>query len=411
MKICLISVIHLWVNPRLVKEADALVEEGHTVVAITLAQDSWSYKRDKEFCKTKSWQVIQINMVKDNLRGCVTWFFMALRQKVFFELSKIFKNDLRIAGEAYCRGYSSLLRKALNCKTDFYIAHTQAALPIAARAAEQRGVRFGFDCEDLNAEANADGGRHPLIRKNIRLLEQNYLLKAASVTAASTPMAEYLSKQYVISLPTVIHNVFPKSELKDILEPLRRPHNKRVSMVWISATIGQGRGLEMAIEAMKRLPDCELHIFGRFVDRDFEIKFKKNITQSMTNSVFIHEVIPNLSMLRGISQYDVGLALEDGSCPNLGLTLTNKFFIYLQAGLTVAASDVSGQRSFIEKHPQIGFLIMPNNSDAFCEKILEYYTDREKLAKGKQSAWELGMEKYNWEHDKQIFLKAVYESV
>jgi hypothetical protein len=35
MRVCLISSVHPWVNPRLVKEADALSDLGHEVFVVT----------------------------------------------------------------------------------------------------------------------------------------------------------------------------------------------------------------------------------------------------------------------------------------------------------------------------------------------------------------------------------------
>ena len=45
-------------------------------------------------------------------------------------------------------------------------------------------------------------------------------------------------------------------------------------------------------------------------------------------------------MVRLASQYDLGLAAEIGETPNRNISLTNKLFTYLLAGVPILASDI-----------------------------------------------------------------------
>ena len=401
MKICLISAVHVWVNPRLVKEADLLVERGHSVTVITIANDDWSEERDRELLKTKKWTVKKVVLLKSTLAGRVRWIYAALRQKLFFNLSGIFPKSLRFAAEACYRGYWLALKWALEEKADFYIAHTQAALAIAMRAAGAGGKGFGFDCEDLNALAQADGARHPQVARNIKKIEASCLEKAQYVTATSTAMAEFLVSSYGIAQPIVIHNVFSLKETAILLPPDKRSaHSEKISLVWMSATIGKGRGLEMVLTAMKKsLPDCELTVCGRFLDLKFQKKIEGLVKKGLTERVYFKKLAMPAEVFKELSRHDIGLALEDGSCLNLALTVTNKYFLYLQSGLALAVSDVPGQRSVWKEHPETGFIFPPNDVHAFAVGIREFCVDRKKLLETKQSTWKLGLETYNWEKE------------
>ena len=57
MRVCLISSIHPWVNPRLVKEADTLTSVGHDVFVVTKCVDPWSDARDQDLLQRKGWKL------------------------------------------------------------------------------------------------------------------------------------------------------------------------------------------------------------------------------------------------------------------------------------------------------------------------------------------------------------------
>jgi len=48
---------------------------------------------------------------------------------------------------------------------------------------------------------------------------------------------------------------------------------------------------------------------------------------------------------------------------------------------------------------------------AFCQKIAEYCKDKEKLVCTKQKAWELAIQKYNWDCESQTFLDTFHRAV
>ncbi len=65
------------------------------------------------------------------------------------------------AEDALCEAAPDLFRLATSKPADWFIAHTQTVLAVAARAARQCNSRLGFDCEDLLSEtshAPADAG-------------------------------------------------------------------------------------------------------------------------------------------------------------------------------------------------------------------------------------------------------------
>ena len=410
--VCLISSVHLWVNPRLVKEADALVEEGYEVTVITVSQNDWASEMDDRLLRNKKWRAIRVNLIRKNPDGRLRWFIAALRSKVCGWISRWIPGTHRLAEEGYYRAWPRVLREAVRCGADLYIAHTQGALPIAARAARRRGAPFGFDCEDLLADEIADGLRAPHIRETILMIERRYLPGAAYVSATSRAMAAHLVRKYGIVAPRVIHNVFSKRELDGIVTPEKRRAAGGLRLVWISATIGPGRGIEDAVHALALLPACcELQLFGR-MPPDYEAMLHDLLRKvGVASRVHIAPIPEPENVMQTVAGFDVGLTLDLNDCVNRSLTICNKLFLYLQGGLAIAATNTPGQREVMETIPGAGFVYEPGDHQALARGLARYVGDPAQLARAKQAAWKAGQQTYCWDKERSILLEAVRAAV
>ena len=385
MRVCLISSVHPWVNPRLIKEADALADRGHEVFVVTKRVDRWSDERDVQLLAGKPWSARRIGMMRDDPSDRWRWFSSAVRAELALRAYRAAGTG-RLAEEAYYRGFQLVLQAAIDTRADFFIAHTQGALPIAARAAARGGVGFGFDCEDLLAEEMADGLRQPALRRAILDIERTYLPKAAYVTATSHAMAAYLAELYGIPEPSVIYNVFPRAEFDGLPPPVGRPRRDTLELAWISATIGPGRGLEDAVLALARLPEAvRLTIFGRMLP-SYEPQLRALADGAGVRGRVSIQPIPHPQDVAAvIAMFDVGLSLDLNDCANRSLTICNKVFEYLQAGLVVGMTDTPGQRELIETVPSAGFVYPPGDDAALAAHLRPLVGDRRALVAAQTS--------------------------
>ncbi len=406
MRVCLISSVHPWVNPRLIKEADALAARGHDVFVVTKRVDRWSDERDVRLLRGKRWSLHRVGLMRDDPADRWRWFSSAVRAGLALRGYRALGAG-RLAEEACYRGLPHVLAAATGTRADFFIAHTQGALPIAARAAARRGVPFGFDCEDLLAEEMADGLRDPAWRSAILHIERTYLPKAAYVTATSRAMAAYLADLYGIAEPAVIYNVFPRAEFDGLQPPAARARRESLELVWMSATIGPGRGLEDAIRALAHLPEAvRLTIFGRMLPPYEPDLMALADRVGVRARVTIRPIPEPQAVAAAIALFDVGLSLDLNDCVNRSLTICNKVFEYLQAGLVVAATDTPGQREVIESVPRAGFVYPPGDDRALAQHLRAYVGDRRSLLAAQTAAWEAGRRRYNWDGDRDVFLAA-----
>ena len=410
MRICLISSVHPWVNPRLVKEADLLASLGHEVTVVTKRVDQWSDERDAPLLAIKPWKAERINLLRHDSEGQWPWLTTAVRSKAALAGYRL-TGALRLAEEGYYRGLSGVLDAALRTNADLFIAHTQGALPIAAHAAAQLGAKYAFDCEDLLAEESADGLTDPALRQAILDIERAYLPGAAYITATSRAMANHLAGVYGVK-PRVVLNVFPLDELRGIPAPRARRRAETVELVWMSATIGGHRGLEDAVRALARLPElARLTIFGR-MESAFEPVLRSLVYEHrIAHRVSIKPIPEPRLVMSTISEFDIGLTLDLNDCLNRSLTICKKVFLYLQAGLVVGATDTPGQREIIESAPRTGFLYAPGDIDALATLLDPLVTSRTRLLDAQDAAWQAGQQRYNWDRESEIFLDAVRDAV
>jgi glycosyltransferase involved in cell wall biosynthesis len=411
MRICLISSIHPWVNPRLVKEADTLSLRGHDVFVVTKRVDAWSDARDQDVLQGKSWCCLRANLLRRDKIGTKQWLLAAMRAKVALTAYALLPT-LSLAEEAYYRGFTQVLDLALSTRADLYIAHTQGALAIAARAASHSGVPYAFDCEDLLAEEAADGLRNLRIRRAILQIEQAYIPGAAYVSATSRSMATYLAERYGILKPRIIHNVFSVDELKGIAPPSHRKKNKAVEMVWMSASIGPGRGLEDVLMALPSLPEhVRLTIYGRMLPF-YQPSFRALLEGGGISDRVVVKPIPQPDQIMPtLANFDIGLTLDQNDCLNRSLTICNKVFLYLQAGLMIVATDTPGQREILDDVSRCGVLYPSGKYNLLVKRVLPYILDPRQLLEVRCAAWHSGQVRYNWEVEQSELLQAVESSV
>jgi glycosyltransferase involved in cell wall biosynthesis len=209
--------------------------------------------------------------------------------------------------------------------------------------------------------------------------------------------------------PHVVLNVFPLADLEGVARPAARRRGPMTELVWLSATVGAGRGLEDAVRALAHLPPtARLTIVGRVL-----ASYAPELTRLIEGLGLSHRVriepptlAPSL-VLSTVSRFDVGLALDSSACLNRSLTISNKVFFYLQAGLLVAATDTPGHREVLDRVPRAGVVYEPGDAVALAARLEPFVSDPATLRAAQEAAWEAGLGRYNWDRQQEVFLEAV----
>ncbi len=401
--VCLLSPAHLWVNPRIRKEADALHAAGYRVRVAYRADGP--VERDDALLAAVPWAWHRLDMSRR--RRTIRWAAATVAQRAAQALVHAGASRPSVDVAAYCRGHAALTSWAIAQRAQLYIAHTQPVLAAAAGAAQALGVPFAFDCEDLLSEETSDGGRAPWRRDLVARLERRFLPRAAYVSATSRPMADYLSRRYSLQDVRVWHNVFPTIERDGIVAPAQRPVVPAVELAWISATVGRGRGLDDVMAALRRLPaTVTLHIYGALWTGDR--RWFAHVTRGLERRVVVHPLPPAAAVVRTLARHHVGLSVDGPDCTNRALTVCNKVFLYLHAGLACVATDTPGHASVLGNlvGARADTLYPPGNVDALVA-ILQRLSAPAALVRAQNAAWLAGSTRYSWDVEREAFLGAV----
>jgi glycosyltransferase involved in cell wall biosynthesis len=405
VKVCLITTGQPSSNPRLVKEADALVEAGYEVHVVAAHWADWATEMDRGLLTSRPWKMTFIDWRREQSPWLFHW--SRARHWAARQASRVTTMDGRLAAAALARVGPEVRRAALRVPADLFIAHNLGALPAACAAAAAHSAKVGFDAEDFHSgqlSRPADAHAAAFTRD----AERRLLVRAAYVTAASAGIAEAYRDLCGIPLPTCILNVFPLQDRPSRLRPdvIRDP----IRLYWFSQTIGPNRGLEDAVRAigLLRAYPIELHVRGRwqdgYHDRLRQLAADNGVAQERLVS---HPLAAPDDMVRLAAGYDVGLALEPPVSANNDLLLSNKIFTYLLAGNAVIATRTTGQYRLMQDLHGAAAWCEPGKPGSLASALLPWLRQRNTLAQARSVAWDLGEERFNWDREKKRFVDVV----
>lgn len=403
-KICLLTPTQPSVNPRIVKEADALAEAGHQVHVLCGHTIPWADESDAAMLPNRKWTYSYVGGAPGSLRH---WWTRARHGSIRrFPPAWKWSNKLGVC--ALARISPELRAAAYEIDADLYIAHYVAALAAAGEAARRRGALLAFDAEDFESGYYAFSSGPRAVDRLTEQIEREYLRECCYVTAASEGIGAAYASKYGIAKPKTVLNVFP---LRERPAEFRETNPQGpLKLYWFSQTIGGDRGLEDVIGAMALLRDCniELHLRGRCVARYREQLLSLARAKALRSSqIQLLPPTPADEIIGLSAQYDIGLALEHPASPNRDLCLTNKIFSYLLAGNAIAATATTGQTPIVEKLGPAGFLYSPGDSEGLARGLRVWHDDRSELQRARREAWSLGSHYFNWDVEKAKLVEVV----
>ena len=384
-------------NPRLVKEADALTNAGYEVTVLYAYWNDWGTRFDRELIPTKKWKAVCIGGDPENRK--TTYFVSRIIHKTAKLINQLtggkYQAELAIARPSYF-----LMNAAKNQYADLYIGHNLGALPATVKAAKANKKPCGFDAEDFHRYEVSDDKTNPDVILKTKL-ENHYLPQTDYLAVSSAEIADAYKQLFPGKEPVVIRNVFPT-------EPGIQPHvinqDDPLKLFWFSQTIGANRGLQDIVTALETLHghSFELHLLGHYTE-----SIQAEISNNSDLKIYFHSPVLPTDLAKFASQFDIGLALEPGFSINNNFALSNKIFTYLQAGLCIIASNTIAQSSFLAAYPGIGNVYTRGDTDALNNILLYYHRHRDKLLEAQKAALSLAREKLNWETEQKKFLAAV----
>jgi glycosyltransferase involved in cell wall biosynthesis len=396
---------HLCTAPRPQKEAQTLAEAGHHVTIGGFWFDRELVERDRLLIANKKYQFEPIVDFQPTQK--LNNLSVRIRSRIAQEKFKRFG-----VFSPVLLGFdpSAMLKFARKFRADLTIVHSEAGLWVANRLLDE-GFRVGVDFEDWFSEDLLPEARSTRPIAQLKVLESRLARDCTYCLTTSHALADAMAKAYKAPKPTVIYNVFPWAERSQLDGRILDRKNINIpSLHWFSQTIGQGRGLETLFQSLEYITTpLEIHLRGNYPESSRQC-LEPLIPTGWLDRIFIHPTVSNDELLFRIAEHDIGLALECDNIPSRNLTITNKLFQYLQAGLAVIATDTDGQKEILSQHPQIGQLIPSQDPKALGAAINNLLVNPQKLATMKKAALLASQDKLSWESHEQTILEFIKRS-
>lgn len=200
------------------------------------------------------------------------------------------------------------------------------------------GSRVVYDSHELWPDRN---GRWEA-RAWLLAAEWLFVRVADEVVTVSPAIAERMARRYRIPAPTIVRNV------PDAAPAAPAPTDDHL-VVYVGALLAH-RGLEQAIDAIALVPGIRLRVIGPGgAGLIGELRARAQAA-GVGERFDVADPVPPDAVVRAIGGAAAGLSLFQPTCASHELTLPNKLFEYVAAGVPVLTSDVAESAAFVREH-------------------------------------------------------------
>lgn len=227
------------------------------------------------------------------------------------------------------------------------------------------GTAVVYDAHELWADRN---GR-PEPRWWLLACESLFVRCAHQTITASPGYAEIMARRYRIPRPKVIRNI-PANGPGDrsaLARSEASPDGGEPIAVYVGA-LTSGRGLEISIRALAQVPGARLRLVGPGHDRYRAELGELARREGVADRVELVPPVAPEQLVDAIREASVGLALIQPVCLSYRMSLPNKLFEYVTAGLPVLGSDLPSIGRLIEEH-RIGLVAQPYEAADVAAKL------------------------------------------
>jgi glycosyltransferase involved in cell wall biosynthesis len=228
-------------------------------------------------------------------------------------------------------------RRVMQLRPDVVHAHDVTMLVPALLTRRRAGARLVYDSHEL---ASGVAYRRGLRARLAIAIERVGARRAAAVITVSDAIADDLHASHGLARrPQVVMNACalerPRADggLRDRLGLDGAP------LVLYQGWIAPKRGCEALVEAMAGVPGAHLALLGDG-EPEYVARLRALAAQAgAAGRVHFAGAVPLAELLANTREADIGAALFEPDCDNYRLTLPNKLFEYLAAGVPVLAGE------------------------------------------------------------------------
>lgn len=315
-------------------------------------------------------------------------------------------------------GSHALYQAALAVPAQIYHAHDLDTLPAAAALAKRHNACYVFDTHELYVDQLDLGSqathlswtsrtKQKIIQRNYARLERGLIGRASAVITVSDAVASELVARYGITRPTPILNTPHYRDLSGGSSYLRQrlglADDQR--LILYQGGVQPERGLLELVQALALLPEDHVLIFLGFDLGTYQETIRREIARlSLQPRVHLLDALAREQLLDATASADVGIQLLAGHNLNHRLTLPNKLFEYMMAGLPFVSTDWPEVGRVVHQ-TGAGVAIAGITPEAIAAGIRQVLADPMKYAAMRQAGLTAARGEFNWERQAAKLLK------
>jgi glycogen(starch) synthase len=377
--ICMFVHNHVTSDSRVLKEATSLTEHGWKVRVVGIPLDGKDYPAREV---VNGFEVVRVQS-------------RFLRRLLPGTLGKLLRLSLASVGLAY-------QLRAANARV--YHANDFPGLVMMALAGIWRRPVV-YDSHELFFDRWLPGPGYSFkyLWWSLRPIEKFLARRAARVITASEESAEEMARTMGIPLPVALLNAVDLRHLGPAAAVYDTGGRRTIVH---SGNLAQMRNLEQLVTALTYLPDdVAVVLMGDGRLKASLLQQAKDL--NVADRLFIVPPVPSASVAPTLAQADAAVVLVATKPLHYDLTMANKFFEAVAAGLPLISSPTTAAARFMQKW-DLGLLCDPNDPRAIADAILTILQP-ENLARYRANA-ERARAVLNWENEEHKLI-GVYEAL
>jgi glycosyltransferase involved in cell wall biosynthesis len=302
-------------------------------------------------------------------------------------------------------------KQLIRMPADIYHAHDDNALAACYVAARWHRKLLIFDAHEFPLNSLSDKRRSWLSALFINLFTR-MIRNCAGIITVSSPIAQEICYLYHIPQVSLIRNLpvyqaLPKSNRL-------RQHlglSPSVKVALFQGNIDPNRGLDKLVHTAKFLDrDIVVVMMGKGVGVTPSELEALAESEGVTDRIRIIPPVPYEELLNWTASADIGLIVSSPDYSlNVRMSLPNKLFEYLMAGLPVLSSQLPAVAEVINTYDvgQVVSSLAPTEIAAAINAMLE---DQAALERMHRNALEAAQHEFYWEKE-QLQLLQLYDEI
>ena len=301
---------------------------------------------------------------------------------------------------------------------DVFSAKALVTLPVIREAARRTGARFVYDIADLHVESGRLARLPGPVKSYLYRRERAWMAEATALTTVTEPMADEIVRRFRVARPSVVMNCRPRWRPDEAAPASARLRGAVVTaggsvdapILLYQGAFREDQGIEELLPALgdPALRDVPLVAafmgFGRMEPRLREAAATSN------GRIVILPPVPSDQLL----EWTCGASLAFVGAPprtiNLGLTIPNKLFESLMAGVPVVVAGGTAVARLVTE-AEAGMVVEPwstsNLAAALAAALTTPIADRRA---SRARARRVALDRYNWETE-EVGLVDLYRTI